>query len=676
MKRVLLSLFTAAVAAFSFSQSVVELKPIKHADLDSLVRAQMPLMTDGQKARAMQLVVGKNYNVHDSYDLRDDYDLWPSDAQLQVGPVHGLVEGKKKYPDCWRSFVEEKKPDGTAKYTAAQADAAFQKLSLADAAAMDALWRKSPYVPIPGARGLLLSNNNITWPLGTYYCTVKQDIAYGIYSGSGSFNGDLASGLGGTELVIWHDQWQGDPLNRVLMGAFHAGSDNFFAYSEGQQVHNLRFNGGAGNLKDPNRNITGLWAWDTGEGSNYSNLFIHHCDIGLDVTRGTPFTGSGTISLFENTQAGIALTGGAGATINFQTVSGDDNPRMFWVRPGWGRPSGTSVWVSTTKSEWAITGGRYKRPMMLLDGEGWIRAQFGTVSYAANAYAGDLINIKADLNTSHVGIQDLRVFGAHVIDGILRDRVNGEYWPYDVGWTSGIIKFDWYSQGGGTLKSEPVQVTPLPCTTTWDRLGYLSPDPQTGQAIGVFNRMTGTPSWSDTQGNGAAGTAPPPSPCSAWTYGPWSDCVNGTRTRTATAAPSGCTGTPTVAKEATTEACSVTIGNVQTVLAGNSSTKVGCTVPLVKRIVFTKLRASSGADLAGFTGYINDKVYLGANGCYADIPSQTKLATVTTINTNITNNASTTTLTVEFPTPVALKYAIGSDLKTAPFTFTKVELFP
>lgn len=45
----------------------------------------------------------------------------------------------------------------------------------------------------------------------------------------------------------------------------------------------------------------------------------------------------------------------------------------------------------------------------------------------------------------------------------------------------------------------------------------------------------------------------PPSPCSLWTYSPWSTCTNGTQTRTATGTPTGCTGT---APLALTQSCS------------------------------------------------------------------------------------------------------------------------
>lgn len=39
-------------------------------------------------------------------------------------------------------------------------------------------------------------------------------------------------------------------------------------------------------------------------------------------------------------------------------------------------------------------------------------------------------------------------------------------------------------------------------------------------------------------------TGPVPTPCTLWTYSTWSQCVNGQQTRTATADPAGCTGTP------------------------------------------------------------------------------------------------------------------------------------
>lgn len=660
-------LFTLCLTS-AWGQTVIEIKPDVHPSLDSLIKKSV--VTDATKARAMA-VVDKTAG-HAAYNLRDDYDLTPLDGKRQLRDFTTLDQAKVNYADTWRSLVEERAPSGQPRFSTVQAEQRLLNMSPYDAAFNDAIWKNSPYIPLAGSAGLLLSNNKITIPLGGWWATTTSRIAYGITEGEGSFNANDQSGLGGTEVHLWHEKWQDDKVNMVLMTAFHGGSDNFYAYSEGQQVHNLRLNGHADTLKRAGRTITGFRAWDAGSGSNYSNMFIHHCDEGLDVVRGTPFTGSGSFGLFSNTVCGLCVTGGSGGSQGFETVELDDNGRGIWVRPGWGRPAGCELEIDLTKMEQLVTPARYYAPNTIVL-EGWVDATFTAISVAAAwGYLGDLIDLNANVNTSKVEIGSLRVFGNKVYQNVIYDRLNKKHLPFDIGYTSRIKKVEWYSDMGGTVFVKPnTAATMVPTTRGPGRLGYLKAGPD-GQPLGSFDLLLTKPSWTDEGGLGGT-PGPNPSPCTTWTMGPWSTCVGGQRSRAVTPFPAGCTGTPP-SKPVETQSCvTPPVGIPQTITSATSTDPKPCTLPLVKKITYTKLRVPTGTDVSAFAGYLCDKVYIGFGGLYYDNPGQTKAATVTP-GVNITNVAGTNTLVLEFNPPVVMKYAVGSDLQTVPFTASKIVL--
>ncbi|MEO8734754.1 MAG: hypothetical protein ABI373_10525, partial [Flavobacteriales bacterium] len=406
-------------------------------------------------------------------DLQQQYDLWPSDGKLMVQDIFDLKTAKKTYPACFVAWEREKRAGGM---TIAQADTWIMGMTLGEAAYFDALWTHATYSKNSGiGRGLCLSRNVIMWPVGTYYTRDQLDYAYGTVRGTSNSSNYEPTGQGGTVIKLWNDKWRGDPKNRVLFGAFQGGSKGSNSYSESVQFSDMRLDGSAGKWKDTAYTITGLQAWDFGSGSEMHNLFINHCDIGLDIVRGTPFTATGNNAIFQCNVAAIALTGASGATITFSgTLESDDCPTLFLIRSGWGRPAGAMLNVQTVKIEWAISGARSWKPETIVTGEGWMDLNFGSIHYATgNVYLDALFNLKANVNTSFIHVGDLSVFAGNNVQAILHDDIAKKTWLYDVGWTTHIKTFDWYCDGRASqFVSWPAQAVAVDAPHQ-GRLGYL-----------------------------------------------------------------------------------------------------------------------------------------------------------------------------------------------------------
>jgi|GEM_PF-4588402 len=444
------------------------------------------------------------------FDLQKRYDLWPSDGKLLVQDVFKLKKAQAIYPDCFKAWEREKQASGM---TLAQADAWIMGMTLAEAAYFDALWKNADWSANSGiGRGLCLSRNFIVWPVGTYYTRDQLDYGYNIVRGTSNSSNYEPTGEGGTVIKLWNEKWRGDPKNRVLFGAYHGGTEGSNSYSESAQFSDLRLDGGAGPWKDSTYTITGLQAWDFGSGSEVHNIFICHCDIGLDIVRGTPFMATGNNAVFECNTAAVALTGASGATITFSgTLESDDCPTLFLIRNGWDRPAGGMLNVQTVKVEWAISSARVWKPETIVTGEGWMDMNFGSIHYATgNVHMDALFNLKGDVNTSFLHVGDIQMFAGSNVQALLHDDIAKETWMYDVGWTSKIKSFDWYCDGQNSqLRSWPMQADAIEAPHQ-GRLGYLIGDPATAKPQGEFDRVNGLPTWSDVTGTSQAPVAPIP----------------------------------------------------------------------------------------------------------------------------------------------------------------------
>lgn len=690
----LLSAFSYCAGAQTVWVPPPDTTHLSFQELDSLVNLQKADLSRQQKKTAGRFLKSAASGVpvegHKTFELDESCGLHAVDGKKTLSDLGvTAVKAKETYPDAWRWLTSEKLPTGVPRWTALQADALIVKLSKFDACWVDALWKNSVYLPMEGSRGLLLSENNIVIPKGSYWSTIQTDLAYGNYSGSGNYSTWDQSGQGGTEIHLWHERWNGHPVDRVLMGAFHGGSNSFFAYSEGQQVCNLRLNGEAKTLKDPSMNITGLVAWDTGEGSEYKNLFIHHCDIGLDIVRGTPWTGSGTISLFQNNVAGVTVTGAAGCTVNMTgTWSGDDNSYLIWQRAGWGRPAGGLKYVAGIKAEALITPQRpYKPNGIRLDG--WVRTHIASMKWSAAAYTTDLFELNADVNSSHLLVSEMDMGGnERPVQNFVYDRLNKEHYPYDVAWTTEIFGFEWFSWNKGTLypispdpskRDVPMVAQTRACNT--GRMGYLPTHPTNGGPQGTYNYEACNPSWNDLLGNSTTGTTP--APCSAtWILGTkaCTDCIVGKKMCVTPYVSSGACvpNTPKPSDLMNEENCTVpppgtvvkwdsSVDPATATLATKNTTgltKVAAAVALgpVTKAEVINLKLAALPTGQGIR-YINSQLYVNPQGQVMALGTGFKVHATLTVG-------QPKSFTVEFPAST-LEYVIGSSLsKTALFTGT------
>lgn len=614
----------------------------------------------------------KARNTTETIDLRQQYDVFPSDAKLTLGDIFTTAEAKAKYKDLWRGWQD-------ANWKPKLSDADLMRFTLFEAAHWDALLRNADLL-VAGSdlpHGVLIASRNwIIWPAGGYLVTRPLEYAFGIIEGSGTGVGNIEYGGrgGATEIEPWHERWVDNPKHIVVMRSAHHGSNNNLAYSEGVAIRNFRVNGKAGKWHDPNRVVSGVIAWDLGEASDVTDLFIHRCDTGLNIVRGTPFTNSGCISLFENNCAGLRLTGGG--TVNIATLSGDDNALLVHSTSGYGRPATCRLNIGAVKSEFAITSGRQFKPNTWML-EGWFRVNIGVLSVATgNVYQDAQFVVNPTINTSHIRVGDLTVSAHQNVDLLLRDRVNKEAWDLDDGFDSGVQEFRWTSVGGGNLESWPTQAPRIDYPYGGPQLGYLKGDPDTGSPVGSFDRVNGKPTWSDITGSSTA----PVTPTCSWvlgTPGVWSTCANNQQTRTTpyVSSTTGCSPTsPKPADKVETQACGTTpppSGAVYTwdnpsVTASNWTRTIAPVT--VKRIVITGWKPK-----AGLTPNYHSLIYKDGTptGHLYALGSGFGFGGVTCPHTLVNG-----VLTITLPSPVTIVgIGTGTGGGGMQYTGTKLELF-
>jgi hypothetical protein len=179
---------------------------------------------------------------------------------------------------------------------------------------------------------------------------------------------------------------------------------------------------------------------------------------------------------------------------------------------GYGRVASVGLNIGAVKSEWYVTDatwGRTPKPNTWVL-NGWTRVNIGYFSHAIGpAYQDALFIVKPDVNTSHIRVNDIRLFAGAQLGVLLRDRVAKKAWGFDTGWSSTIQEFRWTSTGGSILESWPTQAPAVTYPYAGPQLGYLKGDPTTGAPVGSFDRVNGLPSWSDVTGSS---TAPAPAP--------------------------------------------------------------------------------------------------------------------------------------------------------------------
>jgi hypothetical protein len=424
----------------------------------------------------------------------------PANGKRTLGEVLTLEQAKTAVPDAFRAMATMR----------GWTDAQTLTLGYINAIYTDAVWRGALHQTVAGGGHRIISRNTVVCDIyGAWWQNDYIYYAFGtyIFPNGGPGNADYTGDLGGFELVHWHEKWVGPQSNRsngdrVLFSALHGGSDVLVDYSEGTWITGaLRIDGRAGDYRNTSRPlVVGAEFWDLGEVSNASGGFVHHCDIGVRFARGTPANAPFTLSSFSNTIAGFECNGVA--NLSASMFSSDDCPVVLRSVPGYGRPATLNGFIQSQKVEFAVTpiDLRLWKPAHVGEFEGQFNITYGLITYAAtNARTRTMFVVKPTLSDSYLGVKNLDVFDKKGPDFFLIDAVNGKAWPFN----PNVKGFDYFSYGGGTLVSWPVEVKPVPITYT-KRSGYV--------AIGGSFGADGSPFWSDVTGNGAPGTTPTPTP--------------------------------------------------------------------------------------------------------------------------------------------------------------------
>jgi hypothetical protein len=430
-------------------------------------------------------------------------------------------------------------------------DAEIMSLSHAEAAWHNAFWSGENGNYSSQAPGHAI---NIEVPAGKFPVTFPLPFAQGVYKGQGSRFHDNSGthSYGSTMWYVNHTGWKASKsVDRIILRSANWGVDGGY----GAWVHHYRIEG---MMFDGNRRTkwmptapgesAGIGAWDSGEASTIANCYFDNFEKdGILLVRGTPVN-IFACSMFNTSRFGLAIVGGGSVTVT--SISGDESGiGLIGSIPGYGRPSNTRLAVFGAKQE-TSTSGEFRpwKGSNFLYAEGWITATIHGVSYASgwvNPY--DFITWVRDPNVGNHS--SITVTGTHFFGNAPRclfyeqDR-NAEYLFEGNAWQHAMQSFTWHEvEGLQGLTTAWKTITPVIRTGAKGRLQHVGPDGATSWATAGIYDPTG----------GVVAPPPQPTPC-AYTTGNWSECVNGTQTRTVTASPAGCTGTP----PASTQPCTVT----------------------------------------------------------------------------------------------------------------------
>lgn len=466
------------------------------------------------------------------YNLERDYGLSAMQGNLLVRHVVADTNAAKaKYP----RFAERLRLQGR---TAAW---------LMNVNVMPAAWNDAVLQGQGGGQplnGRITSNNGVTVPDGDYSVNYPCIVDGGEYIGQGTGyagnNPPTASSRSmNTCLRLNRSPWLGtefDQMNLIQSSTWGmlSGSNS---YTESGSVSGFLLIGDNPGWHDPSYMSSGLGAWDLGETYRVDDIYARDFNgYGFVFVRGTPAS-VGTLSAFTNSLGGVALIGGALNTYSFQVVSGDDNPCLFLVRPGYGREGGGAVNVALVKSE---SGKRMpNKGQIIMDAIGYTRATFGSVWVAVDYERVDALFVMESRGMgSSVTVQNLDGYGYATV---VQDVTNRKRWASPGDYVP--CSFRWESRNGGVMTA--LGGTAL-AAGTHSCAGRLGRSTYAGGAWTPYNYAACTPVYEQ-----GAPTTPPPATCS-WVTGTQT-CApcNGTAIVCTTPYVSSVTGcTPTDAKPA------------------------------------------------------------------------------------------------------------------------------
>lgn len=442
-------------------------------------------------------VIDRPATVH----LAEAYGLHPMQSQLQLKNMFSTAaEAKARYPYAFARFQQK----------FGWTDARCMLLSAFDAAWHDAVWQgQGGGQPITG---YLVTTTSIVVPEGTYWQTVTAPFSQGTYTGAGTAWTDTNYPTIATQLVIWHEQWQGDAQQRHCLESGTWGWADNFGYIEGTHIEGFRLNGRSKEAPTQRFRSSGIRLWKPGELSYISNIYAYNFrSSGIEMFAPTPIQ-LGHISAFENVEAGVSCEGCWGGTLDIGYISGDDNGYLVRSIPGNGAEGGGLWNIGALKHENAITGGRVHRDHIVAYFAGQSAVHIGAIN-CSNAFEAIDAAIVLDprLTTGSVQTVSLTVgamkgfnYGVVVQDISLQSawRSPGSYVGYS---------FTYTNAGNGTMSSTvPLARVAHPCPT---RLGGypVGGTPDYASCAPVFRYIIqGPPQYTGTVYLDDAVVTPPP----------------------------------------------------------------------------------------------------------------------------------------------------------------------
>lgn len=505
-------------------------------------------------AAALAVVVGTaSAQTRKAYDLRTDYGLTEMQSKLQLSNLGTIDAAKAKYP---RAYARLSGLGWT--------DAKFLTLSAFDAAWMDAVYQgQGGGQPITG---VLNSQNHVNVPPGRYWQTVTAEFSGGEYTGAGTgYVGDGSVSIN-TELVVWHELWNGPAGERHCLQSGTWGGAGNFSYVEATRIEGFALNGRSREFATVQFNSSGIRMWKPGEVTFTTDVYARNFrSYGIEMYAPTPHH-MGTISVFDNVKAGIGCVGCWGGTVNIDEVSGDDNGAMIESIAGNGSEGGGTWNIGVVKHETCVaTSDRAHRGQAVAVMGGQYAMHIGAVSAASGSCDIDALFVldtrltNGTPQNSYVRVGAMKGFNYATI---VHDLVNRKRWASPGDYVA--LGFEWTYRGGGTLTTVPGIASAAACSTRVDFL-RTSGTPSHTTCTPYRYIIDGPPrSTTTVYLDAAAPPPPPPPPTCTWvlgTPGSWGACVNGQETRTTPYVSSVAGCTPTTAKPADvveTRACTVT----------------------------------------------------------------------------------------------------------------------
>jgi hypothetical protein len=504
--------------------------------LATLLHACVPAMAQTRKA----------------YHLGIDFGLNPSQSYALAADIGTLDANKAKYPEAYKR-VQAIKPG-------AAGDAYFQALSAFDIAWLQATWSGlggGQVITSPTA--YLVSYNPVTVPEGYYMATIVPEVSMGDYSGAGcGWNQPLGTAHN-TIIGIWHEKWQGDPLERHGFSSSTWGKLGGSFYAEGYTIRDLRVDGRHLFAANATFNSTGFRLWQMGTGSTVERLRSDECrTAGFDFFNPTPALVGG-LTAMHNVQAGVLHTGGWGSTLNILCVEADDNDVVYEQREAFGYAPGGTVRAyikgETGLKQESVTP---KRGQMAAILRGQFAADLMVQMTAKDIVVDALVLVDPIVGTNQPQQSTLHLHGkANVETGQgYRTLIQQAQNPLTAGARWSVPDFrsfiaDYTSEGGGKVVSFGATLTKQASSCT-GRRGFLAKG-------GTFDYTTCLPAHTYVVGT----TTTPPACSATWMPGATicSACSSGLQTCTTGWVSSSTQCQPTTTKPAdvvSVQSCSTT----------------------------------------------------------------------------------------------------------------------